>query len=189
MNKMPSGEIREAAVAVASSVAEAAETSGKDLSSSVSIEEDKRQLLPKGVDNTIGNNNRSLVDDAKQGVGYHSTSENENDGIEAVIKVFTLNCWGLKFVSKLRRERFKAIAEYLTQPPGSRYDVIFLQEVWVHEDYEQLREKLTRSPDLYPYAHYFDNGIIGSGTCLFSKVRLQDANYHEFAMNGYPTNF
>ena len=45
-----------------------------------------------------------------------------------------------------------------------------LQEVWVQEDYELLREKLTRSSDLYPYAHYFDNGIIGSGTCIFSKV-------------------
>lgn len=45
-----------------------------------------------------------------------------------------------------------------------------LQEVWVQEDYELLRDKLTRSPDLYPYTHYFDNGIIGSGTCIFSKV-------------------
>ena len=128
MNKMPSGEIREAAVAVASSVAEAAETSGKDSSRSEGIEDDERQLLSKGVDNTVGNDHRSLVVDAAQTIGYHSTAENENDGIKALTKVFTLICWGLKFVSKLRKERFKAIAEYLTQPPGSRYDVIFLQD-------------------------------------------------------------
>lgn len=103
--------------------------------------------------------------------------------------MFTLNCWGLKFVSKQRKERFAAIAEYLSEHPGSGYDVVFLQEVWVNEDYEELKKKLTKSPDLYPFSHYFDNGIIGSGTCIFSKVRLQDANYHEFAMNGYPTNF
>ena len=47
-----------------------------------------------------------------------------------------------------------------------------IQEVWVNEDYEELKKKLTRCPDLYPYTHYFDNGIIGSGTCIFSKVRI-----------------
>ena len=43
--------------------------------------------------------------------------------------MLTLNCWGLKYVSKLRKERFRAIAEYLAQYPGSSYDVIFLQVV------------------------------------------------------------
>ena len=110
-----------------------------------------------------------------------------NDG-EAIIKIFTLNCWGLKFVSKQRKERFKAITEYLSQR-GSGYDVVFLQEVWVHEDYETLKNKLCSSHDLYPYAHYFDNGIIGSGTCILSKVQLLRVSYHEFSMNGYPTTF
>ena len=100
-----------------------------------------------------------------------------------------MNCWGLKYVSKLRKERFNAIAEYLSRPPGSGYDVVFLQEVWVNKDYNDLKTTLTTSADLYPYSHYIDNGIIGSGTCIFSKVRLQYANYHEFSMNGYPTNF
>lgn len=109
--------------------------------------------------------------------------------MEVSIKVLTLNCWGLKYVSKLRKERFNAIAEYLSHPPGSGYDVVFLQEVWLNKDYDEFKTKLTRSSEMYPYSHYFDNGIIGSGTCIFSKVRLQDANYHEFAMNGYPTNF
>ena len=34
---------------------------------------------------------------------------------EINLKIFTLNCWGLKFVSKLKKQRFKAIAEYLSQ--------------------------------------------------------------------------
>ena len=107
---------------------------------------------------------------------------------EINLKIFTLNCWGLKFVSKLKKQRFKAIAEYLSQS-GSGYDVVFLQEVWCREHYEVLKEKLCNSKDLYPYSHYFSNGVIGSGTCIFSKFRLLQANYHEFSINGYPTKF
>ena len=47
--------------------------------------------------------------------------------------MFTLNCWGLKVVSKLRKERFSAIANYLCEHPGSGYDVVFLQ-VSVYRD-------------------------------------------------------
>ena len=107
---------------------------------------------------------------------------------ETNLKIFTLNCWGLKFVSKLRKERFKAISEYLSQN-GSGYDVVFLQEVWCREDYETLRAKLCNSKELYPYSHFFSNGVIGSGTCILSKFRLLQASYHEFSMNGYPTAF
>ena len=91
-------------------------------------------------------------------------------------------------MSKLKKERFKAIAEYLSQS-GSGYDVVFLQEVWCREHYEVLKSKLCNSKELYPYSHYFSNGIIGSGTCIFSKFRLLQANYHEFSINGYPTKF
>ena len=48
--------------------------------------------------------------------------------------MFTLNCWGLKVVSKLRKERFSAIANYLCEHPGSGYDVVFLQVI-VYRDY------------------------------------------------------
>lgn len=43
--------------------------------------------------------------------------------------------------------------------------------------------------DTYPHAYNFDHGIIGSGTCVFSQHRLSNANFHEFAMNGYPLKF
>ena len=29
-------------------------------------------------------------------------------------------------------------------------------------------------------------GIIGTGTCVLSKVPIVDAVFHEFSMNGYP---
>ena len=110
-------------------------------------------------------------------------------GEEVNIKVFNLNCYGLKFVSKFRKERFKAIAEFLSTT-GAGYDIVFLQEVWTRGDYDTLKASLCpteNEPDPYPYTHYFNNGIIGSGTCIFSKHRLLRANYHAFSMNGSPT--
>ena len=37
-----------------------------------------------------------------------------------------------------------------------------------------------------PYSHYFDSGIIGTGTAIFTKVRINDCTFHEFGLNGYP---
>jgi len=37
-----------------------------------------------------------------------------------------------------------------------------------------------------PYSQYFDNGIIGTGTAIFTKVKINDCTFHEFALNGYP---
>lgn len=48
---------------------------------------------------------------------------------ECNIKVFTLNCWGLKGISDKRSERITAIANYLRQ---SVYDIVLLQEVNTH---------------------------------------------------------
>ncbi|KAG9293343.1 hypothetical protein G9A89_007589 [Geosiphon pyriformis] len=60
------------------------------------------------------------------------------DSITTTFKVLSLNCWGLKFVSKKRTERMKCIADILAD---SDYEIIGLQEVWVYSDYELIREK------------------------------------------------
>ncbi len=83
------------------------------------------------------------------------------------IKVMTLNCFGLYVVSKHRRQRMQAIGEYLV---GSDYDIVLLQEVWCNEDYDLL-ESLAKP--VYPHCHYFDQGIIGSGTCIFTKYLMK----------------
>jgi len=184
MSKEASEEMREAAVAVVSAAAKATELVRNESSDSCGLEDDKKQLLSGGKEPETFSDEKKF----NGGIQFIKDEKYSNE-METSIKVFTLNCWGLKVVSKLRKERFSAIANYLCEHPGSGYDVVFLQEVWCNDDFEELKQKLTKSPELYPYCHYFDNGIIGSGTCIFSKVRLQDANYHEFAMNGYPTNF
>lgn len=96
------------------------------------------------------------------------------------LSVFTLNCWGMKFISKHRRERIEAIGKYLAR---GDHDIVLLQEVWVDSDYETIRQAVETT---LPSAHYFLNGIGGSGTCIFSRTFIQDATFHEFALNGYP---
>ena len=110
-----------------------------------------------------------------------STSKDEEDGV--TIRVITLNCWGLYIVSKLRRERMAAIGAFLAE---SDYDIVLLQEVWCQEDFQTIQRLTVHA---YPHSHYFGQGIIGSGTCILTKYRLNNANFHEFAMNGYPTKF
>jgi len=52
------------------------------------------------------------------------------------IKVFTLNCWGLKILSKFRLERMEAIGHFLK---GSNYDIVLLQEVWTEGDFQTIK--------------------------------------------------
>ena len=59
-------------------------------------------------------------------------------------------------------------------------------QVWLQVDFEEIHECIE---SVFPYSHFFDNGIIGSGTCIFSKVLISDATFHEFTMNGYPHKF
>lgn len=112
------------------------------------------------------------------------TSDEDNQNADSIeIKVMTLNCWGLYGVSKYRRQRMNAIGNYLSE---SDFDIVLLQEVWCEEDFELL-QMMCRN--VYPFSMFFDQGIIGSGTCIFTKYKLRNANFHEFAMNGYPIKF
>jgi len=100
---------------------------------------------------------------------------------EIQINVLTLNCWGLGLgISKDRVERMNSISEYIA---SQDYDIVLLQEVWIRTDFENIRSKIN---SVLPYCHFFDNGIIGTGTCMFSKVRINDVTFHHFGLNGYP---
>ena len=58
--------------------------------------------------------------------------------------------------------------------------------MWCKEDFDLIAIVVREA---YPHTFNFDHGIIGSGTCVLSKYRLTNANFHEFAMNGYPIKF
>ncbi|KOB72550.1 Sphingomyelin phosphodiesterase 2 [Operophtera brumata] len=86
---------------------------------------------------------------------------------------------GIPVVSKDRKERFKAIAEYLSE---SSHNIVCLQEVWSETDYLLLKDYLK---DKLPYSHYFYSGVLGSGLCVFSKWLIQDVFFHQWPLNGY----
>ncbi|KAI0003827.1 inositol phosphophingolipids phospholipase C [Russula compacta] len=99
---------------------------------------------------------------------------------ETHINIFTLNCWGLKYFSKHRSERIKAIARYLE---NSDFDVIALQELWVHADYHIVRSRISR---LLPFSKFFYSGALGAGLAIFSRFPIVAATIHPYSLNGSP---
>ena len=59
----------------------------------------------------------------------------------------------------------------------------YFQELWKNENFLTIKNLVFNK---LPYSHYFDNGIIGTGTAIFTKVRINDCTFHEFGLNGYP---
>ncbi|XP_045763706.1 putative neutral sphingomyelinase [Maniola jurtina] len=99
--------------------------------------------------------------------------------MELTLNVFTLNCWGIPVISKNRKERIEAIADYLSKAP---HNIVCLQEVWSEKDYLYLKEHLRIN---LPFSHYFYSGVLGSGLCVFSKWLIQDVFFHQWPLNGY----
>ena len=97
------------------------------------------------------------------------------------INVFSLNCWGLGLgISKDRDERMEDIGQYLAEQD---YDIVFLQEVWWRGNYQTLKDLLASK---LPHSQYFDHGFMGTGTAIFTKVKITDCTFHGFGLNGYP---
>lgn len=108
-----------------------------------------------------------------------SSLPSDSDSIAVTFSVFSLNCWGLKWISRDRSTRFKAISAYLK---GMMYDFVFLQEVWISSDYQFLVSELQH---ILPYSRRFESGVIGSGLCVFSKVPIRYFFFIPYQANGY----
>ncbi|XP_030328959.1 sphingomyelin phosphodiesterase 2 isoform X2 [Strigops habroptila] len=96
------------------------------------------------------------------------------------LRVFDLNCWAIRYLSKRRQERIQLIGDMLRQ---ERFDLVLLQEVWSEQDYNDLKAKLG---GCYPFSHYFRSGVIGSGLCVFSRFTILDTLLYQYSLNGYP---
>lgn len=96
-----------------------------------------------------------------------------------MLTVLTLNCWGIPWISKDLRLRLESIAEHIA---SGAYDFVFLQEVWSKNDYQMIAHRVQLT---LPFSHYFDNGILGTGLCLFSKVAIKGFMFQPFTVNGY----
>ncbi|KAM8915483.1 sphingomyelin phosphodiesterase 2-like isoform 1-T3 [Spinachia spinachia] len=96
------------------------------------------------------------------------------------VRVFSLNCWGIRYISKHTHQRYAMIAELLCK---EEHDIVLLQEVWSEKDYLSLKKKLAYC---HPHSHHFKSGVIGSGLAIFSKHRIHDTLLYRYSLNGYP---
>ncbi|KAK2521713.1 sphingomyelin phosphodiesterase 2 isoform X1 [Columba livia] len=96
------------------------------------------------------------------------------------LRIFDLNCWAIRYLSKRRQERVQLIGDMLRQ---DGFDLVLLQEVWSEQDYSDLKGKLR---GCYPFSHYFHSGVIGSGLCIFSRFPILDTLLYQYSLNGYP---
>ena len=97
------------------------------------------------------------------------------------LRVLTLNCWGLRFFSKLRKERLAAISDRLAD---THYDVIALQEIWVEsQDWQYMRAVCG---DRYPYGKFFLTGAFGSGLAIMTRYPIVSMETHMFRLTGTP---
>nr|CBN80739.1 Sphingomyelin phosphodiesterase 2 [Dicentrarchus labrax] len=96
------------------------------------------------------------------------------------LRVFSLNCWGIHYLSKHCPQRYDMIGDMLCK---EEHDIVLLQEVWSEKDYLSLKQKLGCS---HPHSHYFKSGVIGSGLAIFSKHRIHDTFLYRYSLNGYP---
>ncbi|NXC10560.1 NSMA phosphodiesterase, partial [Orthonyx spaldingii] len=96
------------------------------------------------------------------------------------LRIFDLNCWAIRYLSKRRQERIGLIGDALRR---DSFDLVLLQEVWSEQDYSELAVKLA---GCYPFSHYFRSGIIGSGLCVFSRFPILDTLLYQYSLNGYP---
>uniref|UniRef100_A0A8B9Z688 sphingomyelin phosphodiesterase n=1 Tax=Buteo japonicus TaxID=224669 RepID=A0A8B9Z688_9AVES len=65
------------------------------------------------------------------------------------LRIFDLNCWAIRYLSKRRQERVQLIGDMLRR---ERFDLVLLQEVWSEQDYSDLKARLG---GCYPFSHYF----------------------------------
>ncbi|KAM7196152.1 hypothetical protein V8F20_007187 [Naviculisporaceae sp. PSN 640] len=101
------------------------------------------------------------------------------------ISVITLNCWGLKYISDLRRERLTEIGRQITLADPQPH-IVALQECWTQEDYLNIRRQ-TRF--ILPYGKFYHSGALGGGLAIFSKWPIQESTMFRYPLNGRPTAF
>lgn len=101
------------------------------------------------------------------------------------VNILTLNCWGLKYLAKLREERLEEIGRRIaiTTPTP---EIVGLQECWTQKDYEKIRE-VTRH--ILPYGKFYYSGIFGGGLAILSKWPIEESSMVRYTLNGRPTAF
>lgn len=101
------------------------------------------------------------------------------------IRIFSLNCWGLKYLAKYRHERLSEIGRQLALSNPAP-EIVGLQECWTQQDYESIH---TQTKHLLPYAKFYYGGIFGAGLAILSKWPIEESSMYGYPLNGRPTAF
>ncbi|PWY99540.1 hypothetical protein BCV70DRAFT_201102 [Testicularia cyperi] len=100
------------------------------------------------------------------------------------LRILTFNVWGLKYISKLRVARIKAIAASLASASTPHYDFVCLQEIWYEsKDWRFLKRAVA---ERYPHSKFFYSGAFGSGLAILSRWQIQETRTHPYSLNGQP---
>lgn len=101
------------------------------------------------------------------------------------LRVLSLNCWGLKYISKHRHARLVEIGKQIAaqDPPPM---IVGLQECWTQEDYLAIRD-LTK--DILPHGKFYFSGIFGGGLVILSKWEIEESSMLRYPLNGRPAAF
>ena len=101
------------------------------------------------------------------------------------INLFTLNCWGLLYISTLRTPRLDEIGRQIAlQNPVP--DIVCLQECWVQDDYRAIRR---RTKQFLPYGKFYHSGAFGGGLAILSRWPIEESSMFKYPLNGRPTAF
>ncbi|KAL7815389.1 Endonuclease/exonuclease/phosphatase [Trichoderma aethiopicum] len=101
------------------------------------------------------------------------------------IRLLTLNCWGLIYISALRTPRLAEIGRQLAllDPPP---DIVCLQECWAQADYRAIREATAA---VLPHGKFYHSGAFGGGLALLSRWPIEASSMFRYPLNGRPTAF
>ncbi|KAI4129104.1 MAG: hypothetical protein LQ338_002402 [Usnochroma carphineum] len=105
--------------------------------------------------------------------------------VPSTINILTLNCWGLKYLAKWRRERLAEIGRSIATAVPTP-EIVGLQECWTQEDYVSIRKQARH---ILPYGKFYYSGIFGGGLAILSKWPIVESNMVRYPLNGRPTAF
>ena len=101
------------------------------------------------------------------------------------LRIISLNCWGLKFISKHRHERLVEIGRQLaTASPAPT--IVGLQECWTQEDYLAIR---AQTKAILPHGKFYWSGFFGGGLAILSKWPIEESGMYRYPLNGRPAAF
>ena len=100
----------------------------------------------------------------------------------STLRIFSLNCWGLKYISKHRSARLTEIGKQIAAL-DPRPDIVGLQECWTRADYETIR---SLTCPFLPFGKFYYSGVFGGGLVILSKWPIEESNMVRYPLNGRP---